>query len=356
MAAVTLNQITKRFDDNVAVQPMDLHIPDGSFTVLVGPSGCGKTTTLRMLAGLEASSGGEISIDDREVTGLDPKDRNVAMVFQNFALYPHINVERNIGFGLEARKLPRDQVKEKVRVAAQMLGIDDLLGRKPGQLSGGQQQRVAIARAIVREPSVFLFDEPLSNLDAKLRVETRTELLRLQRRLHATMVYVTHDQEEAMILADELIVMDAGRVVQAARPADVYKRPSTEFVARFIGSPEINLLDGDVRGGHFVSPVCSFKLLGVRQGPIRLGVRPDDVRFPAELPHDHAVGKFHASIEVIELLGPSAVLYLDVEGREFRAVVSDTQADDLHENDRIEVAFDRRRLHIFDPETGERMN
>lgn len=356
MAKITLDQVGKRFGDDVAVHPLDLTIPDSSFTVLVGPSGCGKTTTLRMLAGLETVSSGVIHIGDRDVTSLDPKDRKVAMVFQNFALYPHLDVQRNIGFGLEARRVPRDEIQKKVQEAAELLDMEDLLRRRPGALSGGQQQRVAIARAIVREPEVFLFDEPLSNLDAKLRVETRTELLRLQRQLAATMVYVTHDQEEAMILADELIVMDKGRVQQAGSPTDVYRRPTNEFVARFIGSPEINMFDGHVRDGHFRSELISMPLPEVRQGPVRLGVRPDDVRRVSALPSEHAVGKLCAHVEVIEILGASAVVYLRIGEREVRAVVGEGEVDELREGHGVEVAFDRRRLHAFDPDTGERLS
>jgi multiple sugar transport system ATP-binding protein len=355
MATITLEQITKSFGDEVAVHPLDLEIDDGSLTVLVGPSGCGKTTTLRMLAGLETATAGTIRIGERIVTDLEPKDRNVAMVFQNYALYPHLNVRRNIGFALEARRLPRDTVRNKVEGAARMLGIEHLLERKPGALSGGQQQRVAIARAIVREPSAFLFDEPLSNLDAKLRVETRTELLRLQRQLNATMVYVTHDQEEAMILADSLIVMHQGRVQQRGRPSDIYRQPVNEFVARFVGSPEINLIDGEIRDGTFHSELVSFPSTAARPGPARLGIRPDDLRRPNELPEQHSVGRITARIEVIEMIGSAAIVYLAVEGGELRAVVSESQIDDLHEGDRLEVALDRRRIHLFDPASGERI-
>ena len=355
MATIALEQITKSFGEEVAVHPLDLEIEDGSLTVLVGPSGCGKTTTLRMLAGLETATAGTIRIGGREVTDLEPKDRNVAMVFQNYALYPHLNVRRNIGFALEARRLPRDTVRSKVDVAARMLGIEHLLERKPGALSGGQQQRVAIARAIVREPWAFLFDEPLSNLDAKLRVETRTELLRLQRQLNATMVYVTHDQEEAMILADSLIVMHQGRVQQRGRPSDIYRQPVNEFVARFVGSPEINLIDGEVRDGTFCSELVSFPSPTDRSGPTRLGIRPDDLRRPSELPEQHAVGRITARIEVIEMIGSAAIVYLTGKGKELRAVVSESQMDDLHEGDQIEVTLDRRRIHLFDPSSGERI-
>jgi len=355
MAEITLTQVGKQFGDVVAVHPLDLKIADGSFTVLVGPSGCGKTTTLRMLAGLETSTAGTIHIGDRDVTALDPKDRNVAMVFQNFALYPHLDVQRNIGFGLEARRVPRAEIRAKVKEAAELLDMEGLLPRKPGALSGGQQQRVAIARAIVREPEVFLFDEPLSNLDAKLRVETRTELLRLQRQLSATMVYVTHDQEEAMILADELIVMDKGRVQQAGSPIDVYRHPINEFVARFIGSPEINMFDGELRDGQFTSELADLPLPDVREGPVRLGVRPDDVRRASELRDEHAVGHLRAHVEVVEILGAAAVVYLRTGGRELRAVVGEGEVDDIQEGHEIEVAFDRRRLHAFDPATGERL-
>jgi multiple sugar transport system ATP-binding protein len=356
MATIALEQISKSFGDEVAVHPLDLEIEDGSFAVLVGPSGCGKTTTLRMLAGLEQVSGGIIKIDGRPVTQLEPKDRNVAMVFQNYALYPHLDVRRNIGFALEARRLPRDVVAAKVDQAARLLAIEHLLDRKPGALSGGQQQRVAIARAIVREPSVFLFDEPLSNLDAKLRVETRTELLRLQRQLNATMVYVTHDQEEAMILADSLIVMHQGRVQQRGRPSEIYRKPVNEFVARFIGSPEINLIDGALDQGRFESTLVSIDCDVAGHGPVRLGIRPDDLRRTSEIPPEHAVGHLTARIDVIEMIGSAAVIYLDVHGRELRAVVSESQMDDLHEDEELEVAIDRRRIHLFDRDSGQRIS
>lgn len=355
MADITLRGLTKRYGTVVAVEPLDLLIPDGSFVVLVGPSGCGKTTTLRMLAGLETPSGGEVWIGPNNVTTADPKDRNVAMVFQNYALYPHLTVAQNIGFALAARKLPKKEIASKVLETARMLDIETLLDRKPKALSGGQQQRVAIARATIRQPAVFLFDEPLSNLDAKLRVRTRTELLRLQRSLGATMVYVTHDQEEAMILADILVVMNDGRVVQQGKPQDVFRTPANEFVARFIGSPEINLLDGSVSHGAFTGSGLRIAIGRAIEGQVRLAVRPDDIRLLREVPEKHTAGRFEATIDVIETIGSSAILYLDHDGIEIRATVAEGEADGLNERDRIHMAIDGRRLSVFDPATGDRL-
>lgn len=355
MADITLRGLTKRYGTVPAVQPLDLSIPDGSFVVLVGPSGCGKTTTLRMLAGLETPTDGEVWIGPDNVTTLDPKDRNVAMVFQNYALYPHLTVAENIGFALAARKRPKKEIESRVLETARMLDIEALLDRKPKALSGGQQQRVAIARATIRQPAVFLFDEPLSNLDAKLRVRTRTELLRLQRSLGATMVYVTHDQEEAMILADILVVMNEGRVVQQGKPQEVFRTPANEFVARFIGSPEINLLDGTVSDGAFVGSGLRITIGGAIDGPVRLGIRPDDIRLVREVPDAYAAGRFEASIDVIETIGSSAILYLDHDGIEIRATVTEGDVDGLGERDRIQMAVDGRRLSLFDPATGDRL-
>src|ERR671915_1449849 len=244
MASVTLQELTKRFDKVVAVNSINLDIPDKEFVVFVGPSGCGKTTTLRMIAGLEDASDGTILIGERIVNDVPPKDRNIAMVFQNYALYPHMDVYKNMAFGLKLRRTPKLEIDRRVREAARILGIEDLLDRKPRQLSGGQRQRVAVGRAIVRHPQVFLFDEPLSNLDAKLRVQTRREISKLHRQLGATMVYVTHDQVEAMTMGDRIVVMNDGRVQQIDTPLNLYDRPRNRFVAGFIGSPAMNFLDG----------------------------------------------------------------------------------------------------------------
>lgn len=355
MATITFSALSKRFGDVVAVHPLDLEIADGALTVLVGPSGCGKTTCLRMIAGLEEATDGDVFIDDRNVTRLAPKDRNVSMVFQNFALYPHLSVGRNIGFPLEATRTPKPEAQRRTEEAAALVGLDHLLDRRPKALSGGQQQRVAIARAMVRQPAVFLLDEPLSNLDAKLRVETRKELLRLQRRLAATMVYVTHDQEEAMILADDLVVMRDGRVMQRGRPYDVYHYPANEFVARFIGSPEINLWHGEVHDGRFVADDFELDLPGVPDGPLMLGVRPDDIRREGVLPAERETALFTATVEVVELRGATAVLSLDLNGHEVRVVIGESELEDIEEGNQFDFACDARRLHLFDHRSGTRL-
>ena len=254
MATVRFSGVNKSYGSNPVVSDLNLELPDGSFTVLVGPSGCGKSTSLRMLAGLESVTSGTITIGDRDVTHLQPRDRDVAMVFQNYALYPHLTVRENIAFPLRASKTPRSDALKRADEVAESLGLGKFLGRKPKDLSGGQQQRVAIGRAIIREPSVFLFDEPLSNLDAKLRVETRTELLQIQRRLGIASVYVTHDQEEAMTLSDRMVVMRDGRTAQQGTPLQVYNKPDDTFVAAFVGSPKMNLVDGQLTGQTFTMP------------------------------------------------------------------------------------------------------
>ena len=257
MATVRFSSVNKAFGSTSVVSDLNLELPDGSFTVLVGPSGCGKSTSLRMLAGLESVTSGTITIGDRDVTHLQPRDRDVAMVFQNYALYPHLTVRENIAFPLRASHTPRANALKQADDVAESLGLAQLLGRRPKDLSGGQQQRVAIGRAIIRQPSVFLFDEPLSNLDAKLRVETRTELLQIQRRLGITCLYVTHDQEEAMTLSDRMVVMREGRTAQEGTPLEVYDTPCNTFVAAFVGSPKMNLMDGELTGETFTRQMVS---------------------------------------------------------------------------------------------------
>ena len=339
MADIRLRELGKRYGDVEAVKEIDLDIPSGEVTVLVGPSGCGKTTTLRMIAGLEEATAGTISIGDRDVTRLEPKERDVAMVFQNYALYPQMSVRDNIGFGLRARKLPREEIARRVDVAAELLGIEQLLKRKPGALSGGQQQRVAIGRAIVREPAAFLFDEPLSNLDAKLRVEMRTEILKLQRELAATVVHVTHDQEEAMTLAHSVVVMSDGRIVQRGTPAEVYSRPATAFVAKFIGSPEINLLPAGAAARLFGLGD------GLPAGATQVGIRPEDVR----LADGQASGTaFRARVAVVELLGANAILTLRADGDvELRALVDARALAGVSEGDDVDLTVDPATLHAF---------
>jgi ABC-type sugar transport system ATPase subunit len=339
MAGIRIRGLRKRYGEVEAVRGIDLDIPDGEITVLLGPSGCGKTTTLRTIAGLEEATEGTIEIGDRDVTHLEPKERDVAMVFQNYALYPHMRVRDNIAFGLEARKIPRVEIERRVEQVAELLEVRQLLDRKPRALSGGQQQRIAIGRAIVREPAAFLFDEPLSNLDAKLRVEMRTEILKLQRELGATLVHVTHDQEEAMTLAHSVVVMGEGRLVQRGRPADVYREPATTFVASFIGSPEINLLSASE-----AQSVLGFS--GDRD-VATVGVRPEDMELAEGAPQE-GEHRFRARVQVAEFMGASAILNLSSsDGRELRALVSARGATPLEERSTVELTVRRDALHLF---------
>ena len=356
MAEIRLEHVVKRFGDVEAVKDLSLTIADGSFTVLVGPSGCGKTTTLRLIAGLETITSGHIFIGDQDVTHLEPKDRNVAMVFQNYALYPHLTVWENIAFGLMARKVPKPEIEQRVQRAAAMLGIGNLLKRKPRQLSGGQQQRVAIGRAIVRNPNVFLFDEPLSNLDAKLRVEMRTELLKLHRELGSTAVYVTHDQEEAMTMGDVIVVMEGGVIQQKGTPREIYFHPRNRFVAGFIGSPAMNMLAGRLRQGEFVSDALRIPLeVAGPERDVILGIRPEDVQLPGVLPPERETPPVTATVEVIELLGARAIVTLLLKGQEIRAVIEERHLERLQEGEETQVVFDRERLHLFDAQSGERL-
>jgi len=342
MASVLLDKVWKTYPNgHVAARGVELAIEDGEFMVLVGPSGCGKSTALRMIAGLETPTQGKVLIGDREVTAVPPQERDVAMVFQSYALYPHMTVRDNLGFGLRMRGTPPGRIAERVDVAAKALGLAAVLDRKPGQLSDGQRQRVALGRAIVREPMVFLFDEPLSNLDAKLRLETRAELARLHRRLAATMVYVTHDQEEALTLGTRVAVMNEGRVEQVGPPLEVYRRPETLFVATFVGSPAMNLLPADL-------------LPSLRQGSAgTLGVRPHDLAVVAA-----GAGDRDAVVDVVEPRGSELLLYLRLgskgEGPEIRVV---TPPDlDVAPDRVVGLRFDRARLHCFDSGTGRRVD
>src|SRR6266851_3568130 len=280
MAQVTLRKVIKKYDEVLAVRGIDLDITDKEFIVLVGPSGCGKSTTLRMIAGLEEITGGDIAIGGDVVNDVPPKDRDIAMVFQNYALYPHMNVYENMSFGLKLKRTPKDEIDRRVKQAAQILDITELLDRKPKQLSGGQRQRVAMGRAIVRDPKVFLFDEPLSNLDAKLRVAMRSEIKALHQRLKTTTVYVTHDQVEAMTMADRIAVMHDGRIEQLGEPLELYDRPATLFVAQFIGSPAMNVFDGIVKGGAVEAlgarwPAAVAKTGGAEGQRVNYGIRPE---------------------------------------------------------------------------------
>jgi len=321
MAAIEFDHVTKRFPDGtVAVDDVELEVRDGEFMILVGPSGCGKTTALRMVAGLEEITSGEIRIGDRVVNGLEPKERDVAMVFQNYALYPHMTVRENIAFPLKMQRLPKHEVRSRVDEAARLLGLEDFLRRKPRELSGGQRQRVAMGRAIVRHPQAFLMDEPLSNLDAKLRVQMRAELVKLHRRLGATTLYVTHDQTEAMTLGQRVAVLDHGVVQQIDTPQRLYRHPANTFVASFIGSPPMNFLEGVLVDGAISAGGYRLELPGpVRRrlrngvGKVIAGVRPEDFQ-DARLADGDSGVTLPAEIEITEQLGPETYAYFHVEG------------------------------------------
>jgi len=350
MAAVRFIGVNKSYGPTPVVSDLDLELPDGSFTVLVGPSGCGKSTSLRMLAGLESVTSGIITIGDRDVTHLQPRDRDVAMVFQNYALYPHLTVRENIAFPLRATGEPRDKALKRVGEVAESLGLAGLLGRKPKDLSGGQQQRVAIGRAIIRQPSVFLFDEPLSNLDAKLRVETRTELLQIQRRLGITCLYVTHDQEEAMTLSDRMVVMRDGRTTQVGTPLEVYGKPNDTFVATFVGSPKMNLVDGQLTPGTITLETGFALAVQERQagGLVTAGIRPEDLILnPAE--------DAESRVKLVELLGPRAIVTIDVRGVALTSVVDASRLSGISEGTTVELSVRPDTLHVFDTHTGERV-
>jgi multiple sugar transport system ATP-binding protein len=354
MAHVSLRDLTKAFEDTVAVADLNLDVADGEFVVLVGPSGSGKTTALRLVAGLERPTHGSIFIGERDVTDIPPKDRDIAMVFQNYALYPHMTVYENMAFGLQVRRFSKSEIGARVKEAAEILGIGPLLRRKPSQLSGGQRQRTALGRAIVRHPQAFLFDEPLSNLDASLRVEMRAELSQLQRRLGATILYVTHDQVEAMTMGQRIAVMNDGRLQQFAEPLEVYRRPANLFVASFIGSPAINLFEGElgVRDGGCVFRTGSFELnvpCGTTPpaGPAMLGVRPEDLRIA-----DH--GSFSAVVHVIEPVGSE--MYIHLATGDERRVVARAPADtQVRVDERVGLEIPPDKVHLFRSDTGERI-
>lgn len=350
MAHVRFSGVNKAYGTTSVVSDLDLELPDGSFTVLVGPSGCGKSTSLRMLAGLETVTSGTITIGDRDVTHLEPRERDIAMVFQNYALYPHLTVAENIAFPLRATKTPRREALARAATVAEGLGLGKLLARKPKDLSGGQQQRVAIGRAIIREPSVFLFDEPLSNLDAKLRVETRTELLQIQRRLGITSVYVTHDQEEAMTLSDRMVVMRDGKIAQQGTPQEVYARPADTFVAAFVGSPKMNLVDGALAGNAFRhNGGFALSVDATTEGPVTLGVRPDDL-----LPTASA-REGSARVILIEHLGPRAIVTIEAHGIELTSVVETARLTGITEGTTVDLAVRPGATHLFDTATGRRI-
>jgi multiple sugar transport system ATP-binding protein len=359
MAQVVLSNLTKMFKNVTAVNEVNLEIKDKEFMVFVGPSGCGKTTCLRMIAGLEEITSGDIHIGDRLVNDVSPKDRDIAMVFQNYALYPHMSVYDNMAFGLKLRKLPKDQIKSRVADTAGLLGLTDLLNRKPKQLSGGQRQRVALGRAIVREPAVFLMDEPLSNLDAKLRVQTRAELIKLHRRLGITTIYVTHDQVEAMTMGDRIMVMCGGLVQQVDTPLGLYNHPANKFVAGFIGTPSMNFLTVKIEDGGIIDGGCfrvkppadKIELLKPYVGKeVEFGIRPEDIfdKNLTNLVQATSDNVAKATVDVIEPMGPIVTLYLSCGDHSMVATIdAETKAKELQEMDLI---FDMAKTHLFDKE------
>ena len=371
MTNVEFDGVTKVFPGGaVAVDDLSLTVDDGEFLILVGPSGCGKSTALRMVAGLEKISAGSITVGGTRVNDIPPKDRDIAMVFQNYALYPHMTVEKNLGFALRQRKASKDEIAQRVGAMAAMLGLEDLLQRRPGQLSGGQRQRVAMGRALVREPQVFLLDEPLSNLDAKLRVQMRAELKKLHHRLGITTIYVTHDQVEAMTLGDRIAVLSAGRLQQIGAPQEVYDHPTNVFVAGFIGSPPMNLLRGSVRDGQVSAGDLVFTRSGVSDTDVIVGIRPEGLR-PVG-PDDPGSG-FELHVDVVEPLGDEVMVHgtvsardagvrIEVEEatlladtvREDRAAVTVRLSPDVHPapGSSLHLSVDPEGVHLFDADSG----
>jgi ABC-type sugar transport system ATPase subunit len=349
MAEIRLEQVRKAYGGVVAVHGVDLTIRDGEFVVFLGPSGCGKSTTLRMIAGLEEVTSGTIRIGARDVTELEPKDRNIAMVFQNYALYPHKTIYDNLAFGLRMRKMDPAEIDVRVQKAARMLGLEDYLARKPKQLSGGQMQRVALGRALVREPDVFLLDEPLSNLDAKLRVRMREEIARLHQDVGTSMVYVTHDQVEAMTLANRIVIMRDGHVQQIGAPLEVYDRPANLFVAGFIGSPEMNLIEGRVENGHFVAGSLRVALPAGTQasGDVALGIRPEHLALTSE------ADGVAFTVRVIEQLGAQTLCVGEAGGERLRILVD--RVDSWSPGQSIGVRFPAAKLHLFAKSSGQRI-
>lgn len=324
MANVKLSNISKSYGDTKVIENLDLEVSDNEFLVLVGPSGCGKSTLLRMIAGLEGVTDGELSIGDRVVNNLEPKDRNIAMVFQNYALYPHMNVYKNISFGLRAQKMPKDDIDKKVREGAEILELTELLERKPAELSGGQRQRVSMGRAIVRDPDVFLFDEPLSNLDAKLRSSMRIEIKKLHETVKKTIIYVTHDQVEAMTLADRIVILKDGEIQQIGTPMEVYKKPANKFVASFIGSPEMNFME---------------------YPDFSLGIRPEDIYISGTEPTMKRPQKFDGEVILVETLGAESLIRVNSGNHDLTVKVNGITK--VKTGDNISLVFDKEEMHKF---------
>ncbi len=348
MAEIQLRNVTKRWGSFVGVKEFDLTIADQEFLVLLGPSGCGKTTTMRMIAGLEDASGGDILVDGKRINDLDPKDRDVAMVFQSYALYPNMNVYENIRFPLKVRGIPQSEHDVRVKRASAMVELDDFLHRKPAELSGGQRQRVALARAVVREPNVFLMDEPLSNLDAKLRVSTRAQIKNLSHELKTTTIYVTHDQIEAMTLADRVVVMNQGVVQQVGTPTDIYDHPANTFVAGFIGSPAMNLIDGTLENGSFTAKNMTISgLPHTHNGPVTLGFRAEDANVAT------GEAEVNSTVYSLELLGEATMVTMRAggtiisvkSGKEYRTEIGDP----------VSAHIPAEICHLFNAQSGERL-
>jgi multiple sugar transport system ATP-binding protein len=362
MAKIVLDGIYKLFGDVRAVDDVSLEVADGEFLVLVGPSGCGKTTTLRMIAGFERATYGTIAIGDRVVNKVAPKDRNLAMVFQSYALYPHMNVARNLSFGMRVRREPRAEIERRVREVAETLGLQELLQRKPGQLSGGQRQRVALGRALLREPDAFLMDEPLSNLDAALRVQMRVELSRLHDRFRRTTVYVTHDQIEAMTMGDRIAVMNGGRLQQCDTPERLYERPANLFVAGFIGAPKMNLVAGRTVAGPDGAPALDLlgqqvplagelmsAVRGLAAAEVTVGLRPEDLRWSEDAPASCSA-RLRAVVEVVEPVGSETYVVVRVGAAPLTARFPSRSG--VRTGDQVELAFDPAHVHIFGGELG----
>lgn len=363
MASVTFDHVYKRFGDVIAVNDLNIEIADKEFLVLVGPSGCGKTTALRCLAGLEDISEGRILIGDQVVNDVAPKDRDIAMVFQSYALYPHMTVYDNMAFGLKLRKTPKQEIKTRVENAAKILGIEHLLDRKPRQLSGGQRQRVAVGRAIVREPKVFLFDEPLSNLDAKLRVETRANISKLHQQLQTTFIYVTHDQVEAMTMASRIAVINKGILQQIDTPQTLYDKPNNLFVAGFIGSPAMNFFPAHIRkdGEKLYADGGTFNLLIPQDRtsiympyldkPVIFGIRPEDIHNPDYAPPSIIAHPVEATVDVTELMGNEIFVYMKTGEQVFVARVDPRSRYQV--NEKVQVVFNMDNMHVFDRDTEQ---
>lgn len=364
MAELRLEHIQKSYDKKaIAVDDFNLHIQDKEFIVFVGPSGCGKSTTLRMIAGLEEITDGSLFIDDKKMNDIAPKDRDIAMVFQNYALYPHMNVYDNMAFGLKLRKFKKDAIDQRVQNAAKILGLESYLDRKPKALSGGQRQRVALGRAIVRDAKVFLMDEPLSNLDAKLRVQMRAEIQKLHKRLQTTTIYVTHDQTEAMTMATRLVVMKDGIIQQVGGPKEVYDKPENIFVGGFIGSPSMNFLNGTLKDDHFLLddlkvkvPEGKMKILREQNfvdKEIILGIRPEDIHDEPLFIDSTPETKVTATIDVAELMGAETYLYSKIKEQDFIARID--SRSDIDGGEQLDLAIDMNKAHFFNPEDEQRI-